>query len=330
MGHVHPSQDPLAVSPPACLSTGILVADHLCSPIDRVPRAGELLLADELPLAIGGCASNVAMGLARLGVPVGVIGCVGRDPFGTFIKQTLSTAGVGVTGIRELDDVGTSGTLIINVQGEDRRFIHTLGANGAFRVEDIPLEQVLRTKVLYVGGYLLMSRFDHAPLAELFRQARAAGVKTVLDVVLPGPGDHWRRLEGVLAHTDVFLPNTDEAAAITGLTDPVQQAERFRSAGAAAVCITCGGAGTVLLSDSLRVRAGVYPVSFVGGTGAGDAFDTGYIAGLLAGQDDLGCLQWGSALGASCVRAIGATESLFTRPELLEFVRTHDLELAKV
>ncbi len=317
-------------SPPACLSTGILVADHLCSPIDHVPRAGELLLADELPLAIGGCASNVAMGLARLGVSVGVMGCVGRDPFGQFIRHTLASAGVGVSGIRELEGIGTSGTLIINVQGEDRRFIHTLGANGRFRVDHIPWEQVQRSRVLYVGGYLLMSRFQHAPLAELFRQARAAGVKTVLDVVLPGPGDHWQSLEGVLAHTDVFLPNTDEAAIITGLMDPILQAEKFRSAGAAAVCITCGGAGTVLLAEGLRVRAGVYPVEFVGGTGAGDAFDTGYIAGLLDGQDALGCLRWGSALGASCVRAIGATESLFTRAELLAFLDQHELQIKQL
>jgi sugar/nucleoside kinase (ribokinase family) len=320
----------LPVSQPACLSAGILVADHLCSPIDHMPRPGELLLADELPLALGGCAANVAMGLARLDVPVDVIGCVGRDPFGMFIRETLSAAGVGVGGIRESEGAGTSGTLIINVQGEDRRFIHTLGANAVFRVDDIPVQQALHVKVLYVGGYLLMSRFDHEPFAELFRQARVAGVKTVLDVVLPGPGDHWKRLEGVLAHTDVFLPNTDEAAIITGLKDPIAQAERFRSAGAGAVCITCGSEGTVLLSDELRVRAGVYPITFVGGTGAGDAFDAGYIAGLLDGQDTLGCLKWGSALGASCVRAIGATESLFGRNELLEFIERNELLLSKV
>ncbi|MEX0978524.1 MAG: hypothetical protein WDZ48_06715, partial [Pirellulales bacterium] len=49
-----------------CLSVGILVADHLCDPIDRVPAAGELILCPRLPLAIGGCASNVAIDLARL------------------------------------------------------------------------------------------------------------------------------------------------------------------------------------------------------------------------------------------------------------------------
>ncbi|MNC96701.1 putative sugar kinase YdjH [compost metagenome] len=69
---------------------------------------------------------------------------------------------------------------------------------------------------------------------------------------------------------------------------------------------------------------------FVGGTGAGDAFDTGFIAGLLAGQDTLGCLGWGSAMGASCVRAIGATESLFNRDELLEFLDQHQLNIEPV
>ena len=310
-----------------CLCTGILVADHLCTPIPRFPNAGELVLADALPLTIGGCAANTAADLARAGASVGVVGCVGDDPFGQFIAETLRQHGVHTGGIRALAGIGTSGTLIINVQGQDRRFIHTLGANGQFRVSDIPVEQALAAKVLYVGGYLLMSNFEQDALLDLFRAARRQGVKTVLDVVLPGPGDHWSRLNRVLAETDVFLPNTDEAAVITGLSDPLQQSERFLSAGVGAAVITCGGAGTVLASGDLRVRAGVYPVPFVGGTGAGDAFDAGYTLGLLQGEDALGCLRWGSAFGASCVRAISSTESVFTRAEAIEFMRQHELAI---
>jgi sugar/nucleoside kinase (ribokinase family) len=313
-----------------CLSAGILVADHLCAPIPRLPEAGQLVLSDDLPLTIGGCASNTAMDLARLGVRVGVVGCVGRDPFGRFIIDTLSGAGCDTAGISELAGTPTSGTLIINVRGQDRRFIHTIGANGAFDASRVPMEQVRRAKVFYVGGYLLMSGLAQEGLLGLFREARRAGVKTVLDVVLPGPGDHWSRLDRLLAETDVFLPNTDEAAVITGFTDPVRQAERFRDAGCGAAVITCGGEGTVLLTDKLRVRSGTYPTTFVGGTGAGDAFDAGYIAGLLAGQDPIGCLKWGSALGASCVRAIGATESVFTRPEAEAFIREHALPIEYV
>ena len=68
-----------------CLSVGILVADHLCDPIDHLPCAGELVLSSRLPLAVGGCALNVAIDLAKLGVSVGVVGCVGADHFGRFL-----------------------------------------------------------------------------------------------------------------------------------------------------------------------------------------------------------------------------------------------------
>jgi sugar/nucleoside kinase (ribokinase family) len=309
-----------------CLSAGILVADHLCAPIARVPGPGELVLTDELPLSIGGCAANTAMDLARVGVRVGVLGCVGQDPFGRFIIDTLAAQGIDTQGIRTQSDVGTSGTLIINVAGQDRRYIHMPGANAAFRAADISRELVRQAKVFYIGGYLL-SGLDQQGLVPLFREAQATGVKTVLDVVMPGPGDHWRQFDKLLAVTDVFLPNTDEAKAITGMSDPVQQAEQFLEAGAKTVVITCGGEGTILMTDRLRLRAGTYPVDFVGGTGAGDAFDAGYIAGLLAGEEPRRCLEWGSALGASCVRSISATDSVFTREQALAFMAQHRLAI---
>ncbi|MEX2139079.1 MAG: carbohydrate kinase family protein [Pirellulales bacterium] len=311
-----------------CLSAGILVVDHLTVPISHLPRAGELVMADELPLSIGGNAANVSMNLARLGVKVGAVGCVGDDVFGQFAVQTLQQGGVDVRGVRILVGIATAATLIINVKGEDRRFIHAAGANAALTADGIPSDLVRQCKVFYVGGYLLMPALERrGTLVELFRQARAAGAKTILDVVVPGPGDHWHKFEEILTETDVFLPNSDEAELITGLADPLAQAERFRAAGTKTVVITRGEQGTLLIEDGRRIQAGVYPTSFVGGTGAGDAFDAGFIAGMLAGEDSLGCLRWGSALGASCVRSVSATESVFDRREALEFMRRHELRI---
>lgn len=310
-----------------CLSVGILVADHLCEPIARLPAAGEVILCPRLPLSIGGCASNVAVDLARLGTSVGVVGCVGQDLFGRFVIDTLSAAGVDVAAIRQLADAETAGTLILNVRGEDRRFIHAPGANARLRAQDVPLESVRAAKVLYVGGYLLMPALEGEPLAALFRQARAWGVKTVLDIVMPQPGNHWAKLESVLAQTDVFLPNRDEAAALTGLDDPAEQARRFVDAGAGAVAITCGSDGAVLVSGAQRLRAEAHEVEFQGGTGAGDAFDAGFIAGSLAGEDLAGCLRWASAIGASCVRSISATDSVFSRSQAEQFLRDHPLAI---
>lgn len=306
-----------------CLSVGVLVADHMCAPIDRLPHAGELLVTDQLLLTIGGCASNAAMDLARVGVEVSVVGCVGDDAFGTFVVETLRTGGADTRLIRRLSDIGTSATLIVNIRGQDRRFIHTLGANARLTAADIPWDEVRRSKVLYVGGYLLMPALDQLELAELFSQARTAGVTTVLDVVLPGPGDYWHRLEKLLPHTDVFLPNTDESKVVTGLADPKAQADFFHAAGASTVVITCGGEGTYLRSKDLKLFAEVFRFPFVGGTGAGDAFDAGYIAGLLQGLGPRDCLAWGSVLGGSCVRSISATESVFTRDEAEAYLREH-------
>jgi sugar/nucleoside kinase (ribokinase family) len=151
-----------------------------------------------------------------------------------------------------------------------------------------------------------------------------------MDVVLPGRDDYWSIFAEVLPEVDVFLPNTDEARVITGLTDPVAQAEKFRAAGAKTVAITCGEHGTVMLSDELRVRSGIYPVPYVGGTGSGDAFDAGFIAGMIAGEDMLGCLRWGSALGASCVRSVSATDGVFRRNEALEFMRSQELTIQHI
>ena len=313
-----------------CLCAGILFADIACAPIPRLPKAGELIPTERIQLALGGCASNTAVDLAKLGFRVGVSGCVGDDPFGRVIVETLEAAGVDTRGVHRLRGVGSAATMIVNVQGEDRRFISTAGANTLFTVEHIPKDWVTRAKVFYVGGYLMMPGLETDAMVELFRTARQHGAKTVLDVVLFG-GEHYARtLAKILPETDVFLPNDDEAEIITGIKDPLEQAEHFRRMGARTVVITMGEKGSLLVTDGLRVRAGVYPVEFVGGAGAGDAFDAGFIAGILLGEDPVGCLRWGSALGASCVRAIGTTESVFNREEAEEFIRQHTLPIEKL
>jgi sugar/nucleoside kinase (ribokinase family) len=310
-----------------CLCAGILFADIACAPIARLPKAGELVPTDYVQLGLGGCAANAGLDLARLGIRVGVSGCVGGDAFGQFILETLSQGCVDTAGIHRLSGCGTACSMIVNVCGQDRRFISTPGANTRFTPDQIPSAWVRQAKVFYVGGFLMMPGLENDQMVYLFRTARAQGAKTVLDVVLFGGEHYLRALARILPETDVFLPNDDESALITGLADPCQQACRFRDMGAKTVVITRGSAGSVLVSDGLRLRAGVYPTTYVGGTGSGDAFDAGYIAGLLAGEDPAGCLRWGSALGASCVRAVGATESVFTRPEAEQFLRGHDLPI---
>jgi sugar/nucleoside kinase (ribokinase family) len=276
-------------------------------------------------MSIGGCAANVAADLAKLGVDVAITARIGQDLFGRFVREQLAAAGVQTAQLRETPGRDTSGTLVINVRGEDRRFIHAFGANADFDGTEVTAEAIRGTRVLYLGGYFAMPRLRPEAAADLFRQAREAGVTTVLDVVIPRPGDYWDALTALLPWTDVFLPNSDEGLLMTGLADPVAQARRFHAAGAGTVVITCGGEGAVVVGQDEQFRASAFRVAFVDGTGSGDAFDAGYIYGLLQGRGVRECVTLGSALGASCVRQSGAIAGVFTRPELEAFLREQQL-----
>jgi sugar/nucleoside kinase (ribokinase family) len=305
------------------LCAGIVVADHVSSPISHLPEAGELVLADQLLLTIGGCAANVAVNLRKLGVSASVVGRVGDDVFGRVVADMLRERNVDVASLMPTAGQDTSQTLIVNVLGQDRRFIHTFGANGSFRAVDIPADRIGRCRVLYLGGYLLMQEMRQEELVKVFAEARASGARTVLDVVTPGPaaGDYLARLEKLLPEVDVFLPNDYEGQLITGEKDPVRQAERFHRLGVGTAIITLGDRGSVVVGKGVRLRTEAFKVPCVDGSGGGDAFASGYILGLLQGEGVAGCLRLASAVGASCVRAIGTTTGVFTRAELDAFLR---------
>jgi sugar/nucleoside kinase (ribokinase family) len=281
-------------------------------------------------LTIGGCAANAAVDLVKMGVQTAVVGRVGSDIFGRVVTDMLREHGVDTSAVQVTTGVDTSQTMIVNVAGEDRRFIHTFGANATFRAADIPLERLDKCRVLYLGGYLLMPGITAQELQPVFAAARSGGVKTVLDVAVPVKADYMPELRMLLPHVDIFLPNNHEAQLITGESDPIRQAEVFHRLGAGTAVITLGNDGAVLVQDGLRLRAGVYSVPYVDGSGGGDAFDAGFIYGLLHQLGPEDCLRVASALGASCVRAIGTTPGVFTRPECERFMAEHVLRVERL
>lgn len=307
---------------------GILVADHVSTPIHHLPTAGELILADRLALTMGGCAANVGVNLTRLGADAAITGRVGSDLFAGVLESLIREAGVRGANLIKTPDCDTSQTLIVNVKGEDRRFIHTFGANKHFVAQDIPLN--LARKVLYLGGYLLMGSLDPQETGMILGQCRARGTKTVVDVVTPGPSDYLPLLKPVLPHTDVFMPNDHEGELILGRKNPIDQARAFRDLGARTVVITMGERGSVLATPDGIFQAGTFPIEYIDGSGGGDAFAAGYILGMIEGMSDEECLIQGSAVGASCVRAIGTTAGVFTRAELTEFLSCNKLSVQKI
>ena len=314
-------------NPRDCLCAGIIVADQVCEPVAHLPAAGQLVLTPRLSFTIGGCAANVAVDMAHLGLSVGISGCVGNDLFGQALVNMLREKQVLTEGLATVAGIPTAGTFVINVQGEDRRFIHCVGANAHYDPCVITDEELQRYRVLYVGGYCLLDAMTPDRVSALFQRARSLGVQTVLDVVVGDRADCWNWVAPVLPWTDLFLPNNDEAERITGESAPWEQADRLRQAGCRTVVITCGGAGAIYSGPAGQLSIGVHQVPIVDPTGTGDAFVAGFVAGLLQGLSPADCLRYGSALGASCVQAVGATTGILTREQLVEAVARQPLEV---
>lgn len=306
------------------LCAGLIVADHVCAPIRRIPAPGELELTDGITLTIGGCAANVAVDLARVGLKSAVAGCVGDDVLGRHVCSELESQGVDCSQVTRSRTSQTATTMVVNVRREDRRFIHAAGANTEFTGGEIDRGLLGQLRVIYVGGFGLNPQLRGEAVASLFAAARESGVITLLDIVVAADAV-WPMLEPVLPVTDLFLPNEDEALATTGLADPGEQARAFCRAGARATIITRGRHGALLCEADRLMEVPAHPVEQVDGTGGGDAFLAGIVYGLLQDLSLETCLQYGSAMGASCVQSSGATTGVFDREQLEAFVAANPL-----
>jgi sugar/nucleoside kinase (ribokinase family) len=312
------------VSPSPALCVGILVADVFVPPLERLPAAGELLATDDFLLQPGGCAANTAIALGKLGVRAAVCGRVGDDLLGDFVERDLRSREIDTSSVRRTEGYGTSKTVIIPVVGEDRRFIHTFGANAALTARDIEPSALEAAEVVYVGGYLILPSLREDELAERLREARARGTRVVLDVAVPVgqklPVDATRRL---LPLADYFVPNVDEAYALTGESDPHRQAECFLEHGANRVVIKLGDRGAYVRSAEEAFAVLAPPMEVVEPSGAGDAFAAGLIVGILEGWELERSVRFASVIGGSACTALGCWAGVFTRGQAEAFLAAH-------
>jgi sugar/nucleoside kinase (ribokinase family) len=125
----------------------------------------------------------------------------------------------------------------------------------------------------------------------------------------------------------VFMPNLDEAAALSAEDDPGRQARIFLEMGCPTVVITCGADGALLMTDSDTITAPAARMTVVDGSGAGDAFAAGFIVGLIEGWDLADALSFASVVGASACTQLGCTAGVFTRRQATTYLQENPLPL---
>jgi sugar/nucleoside kinase (ribokinase family) len=271
--------------------------DVLIAGAPAVPPYGQAeTLVCSGTLALGGSAAIVAHGAARLGVSTALAAMVGRDAAGDFVLDTLLSAGVDISGCVRHETLPTALTVCLGAADGDRAILTAAGCLAEFEPSALPA-----SRHVHAASYFLQPKLA-ARLAGLFEAARAAGASTSLDTN-DDPSGRWHLAAGLLAATDYLLPNEGEALALSGtpsLSDalavfgPVPIVKRGRD-----------GALARQAGKILEVTGPVLdPVDTVG---AGDSFDAGFLAGLLASGNLAEAVALGCACGALSTRAAGGT-----------------------
>lgn len=315
------------------------MADVICLGellIDFVPTITGLGLADAelFKKAAGGAPANVAVGVARLGVPSAFMGMVGEDGFGRFLAATLAGAGVDVGALR-FSEVAHTTLAFVGLRADGEReflFYRDPGADMLFAPADVDEAAIGRAKLLHFGSISLIGEPARTATLHAVATARRHGKRVSYDPNLrlalwPDAAAARAGLLLGLQHADIVKIGEEEVEFLTGIADPIAGARALWHAGLEVMAVTRGSKGCIWLTDAASGEVAGFAVDAVDTTGAGDAFMAGLLAGLVTlptwtlEPDVLNRIcVYASAAGAITVTSRGAIPSLPARETVLAFL----------
>ncbi len=305
--------------------------------IDFVPTVTGTGLADAPAFvkAPGGAAANVAVGLARLGVPSAFMGKVGDDPFGHFLAATLQGEGVDVTPLR-FEPRARTALAFVSLRADGERefmFYRHPSADMMFTPGEVDTAAIAAAKVLHFDSISLASENPRACSLFAAEKAREAGHLITYDANLRLPlwPDADSARAGILtgmAKAQVVKLSDDELEFMTGSREPAA-VRRLWHDGLKLLTLSRGSAGSTWFTAADQRDVPTHAVPAVDTTGAGDGFMAGLIAGLLAepgSVDDAAKLDricgFANAVGALTTLERGAIPALPTREAVERFLES--------
>ena len=277
---------------------------------------------------LGGTATNVAVGAARLGRRAAVVTKVGPDPFGTFVRQALEGFGVDASHVGTAEHLQTPVVFCELDPPEDPPLLFyraPIAPDLTLTEADIPWDVVREVPLLWVTGTGVSVEPARGTQLEMLerrgRPERDSGRHTVLD--LDWRPMFWSSVEeareayaSMLPHISVAVGNRAEVEVAVGTADPEQAAGRLLDAGVTLALVKLGADGVlVAMADGMRTVP-PYPVRVVCGLGAGDAFGAALADGLLAGQPALEIARRANVAGALVAAQLACSDAMPTAAEL--------------
>ncbi len=272
--------------------------DQMDALIARLPQAPTC--------APGGSAANTVCALARLGMPVALLGKMGRDDEAIAYKNAFALIGGHERCFKYMDTQPTGRCLSLITPDGERTMRTDLGAAKYIDVDDVSTADFQNCRHVHLEGYAL-----HNPefVLHVLKTAKACGADTSVDLASFEVVESVRDLlpDLLRSHVDMVFANQDEARAFAQDDDPEKGLEQL-AACCPVAAVKLGAEGAWLQSGTERVRVqGVAVDTVVDTTGAGDCWAAGLLFGLMTGKTLEESGQAASMIGAATVSCLGAS-----------------------
>ena len=267
---------------------------------------GAKIEIDDLVATTGGGATNAATTFARLGYKATTVSAIGNDSIGSIVLDELANEKVSIGHIQQLQGEQTAYSVILVAGSAERTVLVFRGASQKIDPKKVPWDD-LKAKWLYIsslGGHmeLLSAAFAHAERHKV-RVAWNPGAKEIKA--------GFARLRPLIAKTDIFNLNKEEAAELTGKNDVAAILKILRPLPRRAAVVTDGLRGAFAAeAEGPILHSDVMDVPRLNVTGAGDAFGSGLVAGLLRKDDMKYALALGTWNATGVVQQMGAKRGL--------------------
>jgi fructokinase len=294
--------------------------------------------AERFTRHLGGAPSNVAVGLARLGVGAGLMTLVGADEFGAFLLRGLEAEGVDVTGVGTHRTARTGITFVAVGPRGERSFLFYRhpSADQLIGEHDVDPAIIGRARFFHFGSSTLAREPARGATRRALAAARDAGCVISCDPNLrlhlwSDPAEAGALVREALGFADVVKISDDELAQVTGTSEPEAGARALRELGVDLAVVTLGERGCFFDGAAAgRGHVRGHRVDVVDTTGAGDGFVAGLLTALLpavaagvapqrfdAHTVETAC-SLANRVAARVVTRFGATAALPRRGELFD------------
>jgi len=281
---------------PTVTVIGCVQADVLMSPVTDLPAPGGTLLTDQMTIRVGGAGANAALASFEAGTQVRLMGCVGEDQLGTWMREQLAPAGLADELVVVAGET-TGLTVALESPARDRTFLTYLGVNAGWEPAMIP-DDALTCENLLLCDYFVAPRLRGEAARRLLDTARARGGRTFFDTTWDPdgfPAQTRAEVRDLLPSVDVFLPNEVEACALADRPEDAGEAARaLQVVSGGWVVVKLGPSGCLAVGpDGSEIAVPAPATTVADTTGAGDAFNAGLVHALACGE------SWRDALATA-------------------------------